>query len=97
MSLQFHIQAIAEQPQQPVGADGGQTALSGDNRAIERAIGSAGQRYQAVRMALQPPKLYVGRLDVAVVEKGARIEIKEIAVAGLARRQQHDPRQRRRG
>ncbi len=94
MALQLHIEAVAESGEQRIDARGGQMRLARGDDAVDRAVRSAGQADQPVRMAFEPGELDVGRLVAGMVQKGARIEVQEIAVAGLGRGEQHQPRQR---
>src|SRR5204863_5943249 len=73
---------------------GGEMRLARQDDAVDRAARSAGERDEPVRVAVEPSELDVGRLVAGMVEKGAGIEVQEVAVAGLGGGEQYQPRQR---
>ena len=82
--LQLDIEAVAEQSVQCVEPRGGEMALPRRDRAIERPARPAGQRNDALGLALQPFELEPRRLARRRVEEGARIEPHQAPVAGFA-------------
>ena len=81
VALQLDVEPVAEQPRQRLAAHVREMALPGDDRSIERPARAAGQRDQAVGLALEPGELEVRRLVRRRFEKGARIEPHQAAVA----------------
>ena len=70
--------------------------MIGRDRRGDGPLGPAAQRDQIVCAALQPFELDMRGLMNRRLEEGARIQPHQIAIASLARRQQHDARGRRR-
>ena len=70
-------------------------ALAGGDRRIERPARAAGERDDAVGLAVQPVELEVRRLVRRRFQEGARIEPHQAAIALLARGEQHDARRAR--
>ena len=70
VALQLDIKAVAEQAMQRIEPRGGEMALAGRDRAVERAAGSAGERDDAAGLTLKPCKLEPGGLVRRRVEKG---------------------------
>ena len=60
VALQFDIEPVAERREQRIEAGGGEMALPGGNREIERAARPAGERDEAVGFACEPFELEVG-------------------------------------
>ena len=92
VALQLDVEPVAEQPRQRLAAPARQTALAGDDRRIERPAGPSGQRDQAIGLALEPSELEMRLLVRRRLEKCARIEPHQAAVAALARGQENDAR-----
>ncbi len=92
VALQLDIEPVAEQPRQRLAASLRQGALAGDDCRVERAAGAAGQHDQPVGLALEPGQLEVGLLVRRRLQKGARVQPHQAAIAGLARGQQNDAR-----
>ena len=92
VTLQFDVEAVAEQPLQMFAARYQKRALSGPNRRVERPIGAAAERNQPVGLAGEPVKFEVRPFGRFGVEIGARAEPHQAAIAILPCRKQHDPR-----
>ena len=90
MALQFDIEPVAEQAGKRVEPRGGEMALAGGDRRIERAAGPAGERDDALGLAFEPVELEPRRLVRRRIEEGARGQPHQAAIAGLARGQEHD-------
>ncbi len=96
VTLQFDIEAIAEQARQPLATRRRQRRMIGGERQRDRPVGAAGQHDQIFGVAFQPFELDVRGLMNRRFQEGAGIEPHQAAIAALARRQQHDARRRRR-
>ena len=96
VALQFDIEAVAEQARQPVAARRRQRRMIGGDRQRNRPVRAAGQRDQILGVALQPFELDVRGLMNRRFQERAGVQPHQAAIAALARRQQHDPRRRRR-
>ena len=92
VALQLDVEPVAEQTRQRLAAPARQTALTGDDRGIERPARASGQRNQAIGLALQPSELEMRLLVRRCLEKCARIEPHQAAVTALARGQENDAR-----
>ena len=95
VALQLDVEPVAEQRRQRVAARGRQRAVAGNDGSVQRPARPAGERNEAVGLALEPGELDMRRLVRRAFEKGAGVEPHQAAVAGLARGQQHDALARR--
>ncbi len=94
VTLQLHVEAVAEQRLQHSAARRGEVMLPRDNRRIERPAGPAGQRDQVVGLTVQPRQLQMRFLVRRRFHERPRAKLHQGAVARLAGGQQHDARQR---
>ena len=90
VTLQLDVEAVAEQLDQCVEAGGGEMALSGGDRAIERATGAASQGNDAGSFPFQPFQREPRRLIGRRIQEGTRVKPHQAAVTFLIRREQHD-------
>ena len=86
VALQLNIKPVAEQARQRVKPRGGEMALPGRDRAIERPARPAGERDDAAGFAVEPFELEARRLVRRRVEEGARGQPHQAAIAVFARR-----------
>ena len=77
---------------QRLAARGGERALAGGDRRIERPAGTAGEHDQTRRLLGKPRKFQVRPLGLRGFEVGARGEPQQAAIALLAGGQQNDAR-----
>ncbi len=96
VALQFDIEPVAEQSSQPVATQRRERGMIGIDGKRDRAFRPAGQGDQALGIILQPVELDVRGLMNRRFQERPGIQPHQVAVAGLARRQQHDPRRARR-
>ncbi len=94
VALQLDIEPVAERLLERVQARSGEMRLAGEDRAIDRAVRTAGERDQPLGAAVEPGPLDVRRLVAGMIEEGAGVEMQQVAVAGLGRGEQHEARHR---
>jgi hypothetical protein len=92
VALQLDIEPVAEQALQYLATPGRECALACDDRRVERPARPAGQRDQAIGLALEPGELEMRRLVRRRFQEGTGIEPHQAAVAILAGGQEHDAR-----
>ena len=92
VTLQLDIEPVAEQRGEPRAARGRKLGLPGRDREIERAARSAGERDQPIGRRLQRGERHVRRLVGRRIEEGARRQPHQVAIALLARGEQHHAR-----
>ena len=93
VALQLDIEPIIEQPQQRIEARAGALGSAVHQLHIEAAIRAAGEGDQPVGLALEPGELDVRPRVGRGSKERARRQLHQPAIAVLARREQHQPRQ----
>ena len=96
VSLQFDIEAVAEQARQPIATRRGQRRMIAMERQRNRSVRAAGQRDQIFGISLEPFELDMRGLMNRRLQERPRVQPHQAAIAALARGQQHDSRRRRR-
>ena len=92
VALQFDIETVAEQALQLFAARERERVLSADERHVERPIRTAGERDQAIGLGIEPSELDMRPFLRRRLEKSARRQPHQAAIARFACGEQHDPR-----
>ena len=94
VALQFEVEPVAEQLVQGCAAALSKLDLPCRDRGVERPARPAGERDQPAGQAVEPGELQVRLLARLGFHEGPRVELHQVAVALLARGEQHDARER---
>ena len=92
MALQLDVEPVAEDRGEPRATRRRKLDLAARDREVERAARPAGQRDQAFVQTGKHRELHMRGLARRRVEEGARGQPHQVAVAVLARGEQHDAR-----
>src|SRR5215213_6354095 len=79
--LQLHIEAIAENTQQPCRAFASELILALDESLVQRAIGTTAEANQSARMAFEQRKRNMRHGMVGSIEEGTARQFQEVGIA----------------